>query len=46
MFKFALGMTSGLALGCFGTMILTIITVIALEDSPELLQTLEKRANS
>jgi hypothetical protein len=39
MFKFTLGLTSGLALGAFGTMILAIIGVIALEDSPEMRET-------
>lgn len=44
MLKFALGLTSGLALGGAGTMILGIITIITLEDSPEVLEYLKQRS--
>ena len=44
--KFALGLTSGIVIGGAGTMILMIVGLIALEDSPEVLETLKHRTNS
>ena len=46
MLKFTLGLTSGLALGGAGAMILGIVTIIALEDSPELIEYLKQRTSS
>lgn len=45
MLKFTLGLTSGIVIGGAGTMIFMIVGLIALEDSPEVLETLSKRAN-
>lgn len=44
--KFVLGLTTGIALGGAGTMILMILGIVALEDSPEVLETLKQRSNS
>lgn len=44
MLKFALGLTTGLTLGGAGAMILGIITIITLEDSPEVLEYLKQRS--
>lgn len=42
MLKIALGLTSGIVLGVAGTFIALMMTVIVLEESPELLETLKK----
>lgn len=44
--KFALGLTTGMLIGGAGTMILAIVGIIALEDSPEVLDTLKHMSDN
>jgi hypothetical protein len=40
MFKFALGLTTGFTLGVIGTGFAAMVAIVALEDSPNLLDAL------
>lgn len=45
MFKFAFGLTSGIVLGAVGTVAAMVIGIVAIEDSPNLLDALQKKMN-
>jgi hypothetical protein len=46
MSKFLLGLTSGLAIGSLGSLFLIIGGIVALEDSPKILEALSKDSDT
>ncbi len=46
MLKFTFGLTSGMVLGALGTLAAALLTIVALEDSPRLLETFKKAYES